>query len=142
MGSSCSARKNGNTANAIAHALKYLYDKGVETKLIHLTDYEIKPCKNCDTECYYNKECPTPDDSKKLLETLEDSDGLIVASPLYNRTIPAMLSAFLERQPYPYDEILKDKVTAAIIIGSIGETFAVLILTSWLAPSKHFCWMN
>jgi hypothetical protein len=33
---------------------------------------------------------------------------------------------------------LKDKVTAAIIIGSIGETVATLILTSWLAPGKHF----
>lgn len=49
-----------------------------------------------------------------------------------------MLSAFLERQPYPYDEVLEGKVTAAIIIGSLGETFAALILTSWLAPNKHF----
>jgi len=89
-------------------------------------------------ECYYNKECPTPDDSKKLAELLEECDGLIVGSPLYNGTIPALLSAFLERNPYPYDEVLKDKVTAAIIIGSIGETVAAPILTSWLAPAKHF----
>ena len=138
LGLSCSARKNGNTASAINHALKYLEDKGVETKLIHLTDYEIKSCKNCDMECYYNKECPTPDDSKKLAKLLEEGDGLIVGSPLYNGTIPALLSAFLERQPYPYDDVLTDKVTAAIIVGSIGETVAALILTSWLAPSKHF----
>ncbi|MFQ6068140.1 MAG: hypothetical protein ACE5KD_01210 [Candidatus Bathyarchaeia archaeon] len=49
-----------------------------------------------------------------------------------------MLSAFLERNPYPYDGILKDKITSAIIIGSIGETVAALILTSWLAPNKYF----
>lgn len=89
-------------------------------------------------ECYYNKECPTPDDSKKLANFIDEFDGLIVGAPLYNGTIPALLSAFLERNPYPYDEVLKDKVTSAIIIGSIGETQAALILTSWLAPGKHF----
>lgn len=142
LGLSCSARKNGNTASAIAYALNYLEDKGVETKLVHLTDYEIKPCKNCGMECYYNKECPTPDDSKRLVAFLEEFDGLIVGTPLYNGTIPAMLSAFLERNPYPYDEVLKDKVTAAIIIGSIGETTAALILTSWLAPREAFYGMD
>lgn len=89
-------------------------------------------------ECYYEKECPTPDDSKKLAIFLEEFDGLIVGSPLYNGTIPALLSAFLERNPFPYDEVLKDKVTSAIIIGSIGETVAALILASWLAPAKYF----
>jgi len=137
-GLSCSARKNGNTANAVTHALNYLKGKGVETMLIHLTDYNVKPCKSCNMECYYNKECPTPDDSQKLAKILEETDGIIVGAPLYNGTIPAMLSAFLERQPYPYDEVLEEKVTAAIIIGSLGETFAALILTSWLAPNKHF----
>jgi len=138
LGLSCSARKNGNTANAVNIALHYLGSKGIEAKLIHLTDYDIKPCKNCNMECYYNKECPTPDDSKKLANFLEEFDGIIVGSPLYNGTIPALLSAFLERNPYPYDGVLKDKVTSAIIVGSIGETFAALILTSWLAPGKHF----
>ncbi|MBO3810250.1 MAG: flavodoxin family protein, partial [Candidatus Brockarchaeota archaeon] len=136
-GLSCSARKNGNTANAIGVALNYLSGKGVETRLIHLTDYSFKPCRNCSMECYYNKECPTPDDSKRLAELLEEYEGLIVGSPLYNGTIPALLSAFLERNPYPYDGVLKDKATAAIIIGSRGETVAALILTSWLAPGKH-----
>ncbi|MBO3841555.1 MAG: flavodoxin family protein [Candidatus Brockarchaeota archaeon] len=42
-GLSCSARKNGNTANAIGIALNYLSGKGVETRLVHLTDYSIKP---------------------------------------------------------------------------------------------------
>lgn len=138
LGLSCSARKNGNTATAVNTALQYLGSKGVQTMLIHLTDYDVKPCKNCSMECYYNKECPTPDDSKKLINFLEEFHGLIVGSPLYNGTIPAMLSAFLERNPYPYEEVLKDKVTSAIIIGSIGETFAALILTSWLAPGKNF----
>jgi hypothetical protein len=55
----------------------------------------------------------------------------------YFREFRILLSAFLERQPYPYDDVLKDKVTAAIIVGSIGETVAALILTSRLSPSKY-----
>ena len=138
VGLSCSARKSGNTASAVSLALEHLESKHVKTKLIHLTDYEIKPCRNCNMECYVNKECPTPDNSKGLADLLEKYDSVIVGSPLYNGTIPALLSTFLERNPYPYDEVLKDKVTSAIIIGSIGETVAALILTSWLAPSKYF----
>jgi len=138
LGLSCSARKNGNTAKATNVALNHIGSKGVETKLVHLTDYNIRPCRNCNMECYYNKECPTPDDSKKLADFLEEFDGLIVCSPLYNGTIPALASAFLERNPYPYDEVLKNKVTSAIIIGSIGEANAASILTSWLAPRKNF----
>jgi len=138
FGLSCSARRLGNTAAAVSTALNHLKKKNVETELIYLIDYDIKPCKNCNMECYYDKECPTPDDSKKLANLLEKCDGLIVGSPLYNGTIPALLAAFLERNPYPYDEILKGKVTAAIIIGSMGETTAASILTSWLAPNKYF----
>jgi len=85
--------------------LNHLKKAGVETELIHLTDYDVQPCRNCD---------------------IEKCDGLIVGSPLYNGTIPALLASFLERNSYPYDEVLKDKVTAAIIIGSIGETAATL----------------
>jgi len=138
LGLSCSARKNGNTVNALRVALNHLESKNIETNLIHLTDYDIRPCKNCNMECYHNKDCPTPDESKKLADLLEEFDALIVGSPLYNGTIPALLSAFLERNPYPYDEVLKSKITSAIIVGSIGEAQAALILTSWLAPGKHF----
>lgn len=138
IGLSCSARKNGNTSSAIGVALDYLSKMDVETELIHLTDYDIKACRNCEMECYYEKQCPTPDDSKKLAGLLDKCDGLIVGSPLYNGTIPALLAAFLERQPFPYEDFLNEKVTSAIIIGSLGETFAALILTSWLAPGKHF----
>jgi len=138
IGLSCSARKGGNTFSAVNTALDHLRNKGIETELLHLTDYDIKPCRNCDMECYYEKQCPTPDDSKKLAKLLDECDGLIVGSPLYNGTIPALLAAFLERNPYPYDEVLMDKVTSAIIIGSTGETSAALTLTSWLAPRKYF----
>lgn len=81
LGLSCSARKNGNTANAVNTAFQYLGSKGIETTLTHLTDYDIKPCGNCNMECYYEKECPTPDDSKRLANFLEKFDAIIVGSP-------------------------------------------------------------
>lgn len=138
IGLSCSARRHGNTVNALNTALTYLKEMGHDVEMMYLIDYDIKPCRNCEMECYYNKNCPTPDDSRKVIDLLEKADGLIVGSPLYNGTVPSLLAAFLERNPYPYDDVLKGKVTACIIIGSIGETFAALILTSWLAPNKHF----
>jgi multimeric flavodoxin WrbA len=48
--------ENGNTVRAITQALEYLNDKGTEITLIHLTENQIKPCKNCNMECYYNRE--------------------------------------------------------------------------------------
>jgi len=105
IGLSCRARRLGNTSNVVKVALNHLSNMVVDTKLIHLTDYDVQPCRNCD---------------------IEKCDGLIVGSPLYNGTIPALLASFLERNSYPYDEVLKDKVTAAIIVGSISETAAAL----------------
>lgn len=138
FGLSCSARRNGNTAKAITLALSHLKERDIEVEHIRLIDYDLKPCRNCAMECYFEKDCPTPDDSSLLMKKLEECDGLIVGSPVYNGTIPALLATFLERNPHPYDEVLVGKVTGAIIVGSIGETFAALNIMSWLAPNKHF----
>jgi len=94
-------------------------------------------------ECYYEKPCPDLGEAEKLASLLEQGDAIIVGTPVYNGTIPANLTAFLERNPFPYEEVLVGKVTGAIVIGSLGSIVALLMLTSWLAPKKRFVgWVN
>jgi len=135
---SCSARKNGNCVSALSYAAELIRKRGFEAELLHMSDFEIKPCTKCSMECYFEKPCPNPDESEKLLKLLEAADGVIVASPVYNGGAPAQLRCFLERLPFPYDEVLQGKATGAVVVGSLGVVNAATTLASWLAPGKLF----
>jgi multimeric flavodoxin WrbA len=138
IGLNCSARENGNTYQAVRLALDHLKSMGLDTELHNLRDFDIRPCRRCNMECYFEKLCPDQGEAEKLASLLEEGDALIVGAPIYNGTIPANLASFLERNPFPYDEVLVGKVTGAIVVGSLGSIFALLVLTSWLAPKKRF----
>ena len=129
VGRNCSARKNGNTSQAVRLALNYLKSLGLKAEYYDLRDFDIRPCRRCEMECYYEKPCPDLGEAEKLASLLEQGDAIIVGTPVYNGTIPANLAAFLERNPFPYEEVLVGKVTGAIVIGSLGSIVALLMLT-------------
>jgi len=71
-----SARKKANCYDFARTMLDEMEKEGVETELIRLCDYSIKPCQNCDYECLAridrpasNKEhekCPMRDDVESI----------------------------------------------------------------------------
>ena len=97
-----SPRKKGSTATLAAEAERALKEKGIETTMVFLNDLKIKGCQ----ACYWCKkndvaECTVEDDMQKIHALMKESDGIIVASPIYFAGVTAQTKAWLDRL-FPY----------------------------------------
>jgi multimeric flavodoxin WrbA len=97
-----SPRKNGSTRTLAAEAERGLRERGIETETVFLNDLNIRGCQ----ACYYCKkndvaECAVKDDMQKIHTLMRDSDGVIVASPIYFSGVTAQTKAWLDRM-FPY----------------------------------------
>ncbi len=133
----CSGRRDGNTFELLNYALNKLRILGFDIELLHLVDFNIKPCSNCGYACLYHANCPLEDDLYVLVDRLKRADAIIIGSPVYAGSIPAILKAFLERLNAlsftDFHELLDDKIIAIFIIGSVGNEIALQTIISGLS---------
>lgn len=97
-----SPRKKGSTAILAAEAEKALKEQGVETTTVFLNDLKMKGCQ----ACYWCKkndvaECAVKDDMQKIHVLMQESDGIIVAAPIYFAGVTAQTKIWLDRL-FPY----------------------------------------
>ncbi len=114
-----SPRKNGNTAMAI-NEMQTVFDfGGVETKVIQIGGNAIRGCSACGG-CAATGKCVYDDGVNEAAEIFEESDGLVVASPVYYASANGSLISFLDRLFYssPFDKTMK--VGAAIVVARRG----------------------
>lgn len=93
-----SARKQ-HTYNASKKFLEKLQLLGdIEYEIVALCDYNLKTCKGCRT-CFDKGEekCPLKDDRDKLIDKINNSDGVIFASPNYSFHVSGFMKIFLDR---------------------------------------------
>jgi len=94
-------RKGGMIDQAVDEILAAAREEGAETAKIHLLDKDIAFCRNCRT-CTQQEgpdrgECPLPDDMGALLDEIEESDAIVLASPMNLGTVTAIMKRFIER---------------------------------------------
>ena len=97
-----SPRKNGSTGILAAEARRGLEEQGIRVETIFLNDLKIKGCQ----ACYWCKkndvaDCAVKDDMQMIHRLIQESDGLIVASPIYFSGVTAQTKAWLDRL-FPY----------------------------------------
>lgn len=126
-----SPRKKYNTAKLLdstATAITDEYNKvdiseDLDVEIIDLYDLDYKGCKSCfhckRIDGKYYGQCPIRDDLRQLLPKIWESDGLIIASPIYFANITGQTRSFLERLIFPKfvygaDTLAKPKATAFI----------------------------
>jgi len=106
-----SPRKKCNTANLLKNALEGAESKGADTELINLYSLDYTGCRSCfackkiDGKSY--GKCKPKDDLKDIFNEIEESDAIILGSPIYFGTISGQMKAFFERllfQYYAYTE--------------------------------------
>ncbi|MRR34527.1 flavodoxin family protein [bacterium] len=96
-----SYRKGGVIDTAVDEILSAAEQAGAETARIYLTDSPIEFCRNC-RSCTQEKgerrgACPINDAMAGILDEIERSDALVLASPVNFGTVTAVMKRFIER---------------------------------------------
>lgn len=138
--------RHANTERLVKEALKAAEELGqVQTKLVSLADYDLRPCEDCglcmghikgateDEICYKHK------DADPIIKEMLKADGLIIGSPVYTWNVSARLKCLLEKCaplcPFPFTEIsyrLRNKTLGAIAVaGGIWEAQELVVQTIW-----------
>ena len=151
-----SPRTKGLCAQFTESALKGAASMGAEIKQFNLVKYNITYCRGC-YKCVYNHHdlpigrCPLKDDMATILREYLEADGYIMASPVYDFTVPSVMKAFIERRfPMFYktkgargipDARVKQhfrKKASLIATGSAGDDFASIAEPCFEVMSGHF----
>jgi multimeric flavodoxin WrbA len=118
-----SPRKNGNTSVALGEMEKIFHKEGIETEIIQVGNKPIRSCIACGS-CMKTGKCVFDDLVNETAPKFEESDGLVVASPVYYASANATLIAFLTRLFYSshFDKTMK--VGASVVAARRSGTTA------------------
>jgi multimeric flavodoxin WrbA len=93
-----SPRKNGSTSILAREAERGLNERGIETNLVFLNELRARGCQAC-YSCKKNNvaECVVKDDMQSVHQLMRESDGIIVAAPIYFGDVSAQTKIWLDR---------------------------------------------
>jgi multimeric flavodoxin WrbA len=101
-----SARKQGNTAKMLQRVIEGAKSIGAETELVNLFDLNYKDCISCYACKLKNRSsfghCILNDELKPLLERIEQSDVLVLGSPVYYGNLSGQMRSFTDRLLFQY----------------------------------------
>ena len=104
----------------------YNYLKNIKNDddlLISLSDLNIQYCIGC-SQCIKNETntCILKDDMYKLYNAIEESDKIIIMTPIYMNQITGILKNVIDRfNPYCATEKLRNKKLFLITVGQMSE---------------------
>lgn len=96
LGIAGSPRRGGNTDLLLAELMRGAAGKGAEVKTIVLNNLQITPCQHCDA-CLKEGNCRIKDDMQDIYQELEQSDRIVIASPVQFMGLTAPLKAMIDR---------------------------------------------
>ena len=113
LGISC-GRRMGNTEIMVKEALMGAGETGAEVELIHLHDLNIKPCTGCNScvldlleRCGPGRCAIKNDDLSFFEERFLECDGLIVGSPIYEKSPSGQLKCLNDRMGPRADQAMR-----------------------------------
>ena len=138
-----SYRKGGIIDSAVDALLAGARQEGAETAKIYLIDRRIEFCTNC-RNCMQEEgsrrgSCPATDEMDSILDELERSDAIVLASPTNFGTVTAVMKRFIERLacyaywPWgmnsPHMRIKRKEKPAVVVASSAAPSFLARIAT-------------
>ena len=91
-----SPRRGGNTDLLLEEAPKGAQAEGAEVEGLHLTDFNIIPCREC-LKCFNDGHCIILDDMQKIYPKLLEADIIILASPIFFYGVTGWAKALIDR---------------------------------------------
>lgn len=121
LGISGSPRKGGNTDLLLDEALKAARRKGAKTKKIVLDELKFSPCQEC-KNIRKDGICVIKDDWQNIFSEIENSDGIILASPIFFGSVSAQTKMMIDR--FQCQWLAKNKfVPPAKPLATHGKTY-------------------
>jgi multimeric flavodoxin WrbA len=132
-----SARKQGNTARMLHKVIEGAKTASAETEFVNLFDLDYKDCISCyacklkDSKAFGH--CSVNDELKPLLESIEQSDVIVLGSPVYYGNLSGQMRSFTDRLLFQYLDYNakssgpkpKNFKTALIATMNVNDTISV-----------------
>jgi multimeric flavodoxin WrbA len=100
LGIAGSPRRHGNSELLLDACLDGVVAAGGRAEKLVVVQEGIRPCLGCN-ECSLTGECVLDDGMCAIYPLLDAADAVVVASPVFFATVPAVLKALYDRcQPY------------------------------------------
>ena len=109
-----SPKAQGCTYTALNEMIKVFDNEKIETELINVGNKDIRGCIACG-KCKQDGKCVFDDIVNEIAPKFEESDGLVVGSPVYYASPNGTLISFLDRLFYSTPFSKHMKVGAAIV---------------------------
>jgi len=106
-GFSGSPNRNGSTATLVNKILNTADENNHDTKFYSLNDLNINPCQDCG-HCKENEACDLDDDMNQLNKEIEESDYIIIGSPIYYGEVSSQTKLFTDRFFSVYNSKTRD----------------------------------
>ncbi len=118
-----SPHPNGCTAEALKEMIGVFQASGVETELLQVGKADIRGCIACGS-CGKTGRCVFSDLVNEAAPLFEESDGLVIGSPVYYASPNGTLLSFLDRLFYSTRFSKHMKVGAAVVSARRGGNTA------------------
>ncbi len=93
-----SPNKDGRTSAIVREALLGAEEQGAEVEIVHLSDYRVSDCFDCNVEHQGGMDCGPDDDYRALSMMIDSSDAVVIGSPVYWSAITSNVRAMLSRK--------------------------------------------
>ena len=118
-----SPRLQGNCSKLIDEMVNIFEQEGIEVENYQIGAQAFRGCMACNY-CYEAHECVIKDDVNQLARIFNDSDGLVVVSPVYYGSANGSLISLLDRLFYSTHFDKRFKVGAAFAVARRAGTTA------------------
>jgi len=142
-----SPRPGGNTIQVVEECARVIQEQGLETEIISLAGMKIESCTACN-RCAKEGTCVLDDGLSRIIESVRDAEGFIVASPVYFGTARGDVMAALQRigmVSRSTDRFLSWKVGGPIAVArrgghtaTIQEMLMFFLINNMIVPGSTY----
>ena len=123
-----SPRANGNTGIMVSEFQRGAEEVGHEVNVIQLMGKLVHGCLGCRYCCAHEGNCIQKDDMTRIYQSIDSSDMLVIASPIYWFDLTAQVKAVIDRL---YARVITGfpfKKMALLLDGSVEGVFEAPIM--------------
>ena len=109
-----STNEAGCTYTALSEVAETLHKNEVETELLQIGKKPVAGCIACG-KCHTSGKCIFDDQVNRILERIEEFDGIVVGSPVYYSGPSGQVCALLDRLFFSSGGRMEGKVAATVV---------------------------